>query len=100
MIDDAGLCRFHRGWAEPVLEKLYIEATGMGPNKNLYKEIAEYSIKAGAEPMPWESRRARDVVSTMAREIGSKDWGFEDYEDYINWWRKFKVTVDKGLEIN
>lgn len=45
-------------------------------------------------------QEARDVVSTMAREIGSKDWGFEDYEDYINWWRKFKVTVDKGLEIN
>jgi len=49
MIDDAGLCRFHRGWAEPVLDKLYAEITGMQPNKDLYREFAEYSIRANAK---------------------------------------------------
>lgn len=37
------------------------------------------------------------MVSTMAREVGSKEWRFEDYEDYINWWRRFKETLDSGL---
>lgn len=51
LIDDAGLCRFHRGgWAEPVLDKLYLEVTGMPPNKDIYREIVEYSMKANAEP--------------------------------------------------
>jgi len=99
LIDDAGLCRFHRGWAEPVLEKLYVEITGMGPNKDLYREIAEYSIKANAQPTPWESERARDLVSTMAREVGSKEWSFEDYEDYVEWWRRFKGFVDAKLGV-
>ncbi|ADY01081.1 glyceraldehyde-3-phosphate:ferredoxin oxidoreductase (GAPOR) [Vulcanisaeta moutnovskia 768-28] len=97
LIDDSGLCRFHRGWAEPVLDRLYIEITGMQPNKDIYKELAEYSIRANTEPKPWEGERARDVVSTMAREVGSKEWSFEDYEDYINWWRRFKETIDSGL---
>ncbi|WP_069807293.1 aldehyde ferredoxin oxidoreductase N-terminal domain-containing protein [Vulcanisaeta thermophila] len=99
LIDDAGLCRFHRGWAEPILGKLYVEITGMKPNTNLYREIAEYSIKAGAEPRPWEGERTRDLVSTMAREIGSREWAFEDYEDYARWWGQFKETLDKGLGI-
>ncbi len=38
-------------------------------------------------------------MATMAREIGSKEWAFEDYEDYINWWRKFKATIDTGLGV-
>lgn len=100
LIDDSGLCRFHRGWAEPILEKLYVEVTGMAPNKDLYREMAEYSMKAGVQPMPWEGDRARDVVSTMAREMGSKEWTFEDYEQYLEWWRRFKATIDSGLNIN
>ncbi len=100
LIDDAGLCRFHRGgWVEPVLDRLYTEVIGMQPNKDLYKEFAEYSMKANAEPTPWESERARDVVATMAKEIGSKEWIFEDYEDYVNWWRRFKATIDAGLGV-
>ncbi|MCG2869761.1 MAG: aldehyde ferredoxin oxidoreductase [Vulcanisaeta sp.] len=99
LIDDAGLCRFHRGWAEPILDKLYAEITGMQPNRDLYREFAEYSIKANAQPVPWEGERARDLVSTMAREVGSREWTFEDYEQYIEWWRRFKATLDAGLGI-
>ncbi len=99
LIDDAGICRFHRGWAEPMLEKMYTEFTGMKPNKNLYRELAEYSIKAGAQPRPWESSRAADVVATLAKEIGSKEWVFESRADYDEWWRRYKVTLDKQLGV-
>lgn len=99
MIDDAGICRFHRGWAEPILDKLYGEVTGMRPNRDLYRMIAEYSVKAGAQPMPWESSRAADVVSTLAKEIGSKEWVFESKGDYDEWWRRYKVALDKALNI-
>lgn len=100
LIDDAGICRFHRGWAEPILDRLYSEVVGMKPNYDLYRQIAEYSIKAKAQPVPWESARAADVVATLARELGSKEWVFEKKEDYVEWWSRFKATLDKSLGLN
>jgi len=79
------------------LYKLYKEITGKDLDKNLYKEIAEYSIKANAEPVLWESKRAMDLISTMCRELNSNDWKFEKYEDYVEWWKEFKESLDKYL---
>jgi glyceraldehyde-3-phosphate dehydrogenase (ferredoxin) len=97
LVEDLGICRFYRGVYEPVLDRLYKEITGKDLDKNLYKEIVEYSIKANAEPVLWESKRAMDLVSTMCRELNSKDWKFERYEDYVEWWKRFKESLDKYL---
>jgi glyceraldehyde-3-phosphate dehydrogenase (ferredoxin) len=94
-VDNAGVCRFHRGWAEPVLADLYKLAGVKPPTPNLYRDIAYYAKLAGAEPMPWESKRARDLVSTLASELGAKDWKFEDYDDYYEWWVRYKAHLDK-----
>ncbi|MEZ0248193.1 MAG: aldehyde ferredoxin oxidoreductase N-terminal domain-containing protein [Thermoproteus sp.] len=98
LIEDAGICRFHRGWAEPIVEDLF-KLTGWQLDRGVYKKFAEYSIKAGADPRPWESKRAMDVVSTMARELGAKDWKFDSYEAYMEWWRRYKDALDKLLGI-
>ena len=96
-IDNAGICRFHRGWAEPVLKDLY-QLVGLEmPTADIYRAIAYYSKLAGAEPMPWESKRTRDIVSTLAAELGAKDWRFIDYDDYYEWWIKYKESLDKLL---
>ena len=97
LVEDFGICRFYRGVYEPVLDRLYKEITGRDLDKNLYKEIVEYSIKANVEPVLWESKRAMDLVSTMCRELNSKDWKFERYEDYVEWWKRFKESLDKYL---
>jgi glyceraldehyde-3-phosphate dehydrogenase (ferredoxin) len=94
-IDNAGICRFHRGWAEPVLKELYALAGLKPPTPQLYRDIAYYAKLAGAEPMPWESKRARDLVATLARELGAKEWEFEDYDDYYEWWVRYKEALDK-----
>ncbi|MEL9990493.1 MAG: aldehyde ferredoxin oxidoreductase N-terminal domain-containing protein [Thermoproteus sp.] len=98
LIEDAGICRFHRGWAEPIIEDLF-RLTGWKLDRDVYKKFAEYSIKAGADPRPWESKRAMDVVSTMARELGAKDWKFDTYEAYMEWWRRYKDALDKLIGI-
>lgn len=98
LVEDAGICRFHRGWAEPVLEDLY-KLVGRELNRDVYRGFAEYAIRAGTDPRPWESKRAMDVVSTMARELGAKDWRFESYDDYMEWWRRYKDSLDKLLGI-
>ncbi|MFN3804446.1 MAG: aldehyde ferredoxin oxidoreductase N-terminal domain-containing protein [Pyrobaculum sp.] len=95
-IDNAGICRFHRGWAEPLLADLYALA-GVKP-PNLYRELAYYSKLAGAEPMPWESKRARELVSTLAMEVGA-GVKFENYDDYYEWWIRFKEELDRLVGI-
>jgi len=77
-ISNAGLCRFHRGWAEKVLPKLY-EALGVKIDldqytKILYQQIAEYNIKAGAKPRIIEGDRAKDVIVLLASELGVEEW--------------------------
>ena len=94
-IDNAGICRFHRGWAEPVLSDLYKLIGLTPPSPALYREFAYYAKLAGAEPMPWESKRARDLVSTLAKELGAKDWQFTDFDDYYEWWTRFKEQLDR-----
>jgi len=97
LVEDLGICRFYRGVYEPVIDKLYKEITGKDINRNLYKEIAEYSINSGAEPTLWESKRAMDLISTMCKELNLSDWKFEKYEDYVEWWIKFKESLDGYL---
>lgn len=89
-IDNAGICRFHRGALEPALPALY-RAVGLRPPQGLYRRMAQYSLKAGAEPAPWESRRTADVVLAMARELGARP------EDPMEWWRRYKEAVDSAL---
>jgi glyceraldehyde-3-phosphate dehydrogenase (ferredoxin) len=62
--------------------------------KEVYRMIAKYSKEAKAEPVPWESAKARDVVVTMARRVGLERWAEEPYE----WWKRFKERVDQLLQ--
>ncbi|MEM4740909.1 MAG: aldehyde ferredoxin oxidoreductase N-terminal domain-containing protein [Ignisphaera sp.] len=77
-ISNAGLCRFHRGWAEKILPKLY-ELLGVKIDldqysKTLYQRIAMYAIKANAKPRVVESERAKDVIATLATELNVEEW--------------------------
>ena len=77
-ISNAGLCRFHRGWAEKILPKLY-ETLGIKIDldqhiKALYQQIAEYNIKAGAKPRIVEGEKAKDAIALLASELGVEDW--------------------------
>ncbi len=98
MIDNAGFCRFHRKWAEKVLREAYarlgIDIASV--SAEIYKNIASYNKLAGAEPRPWESKKAMDIVATIARVMKHSEWAqrFERGEGYA-WWNEFKKEFDK-----
>jgi len=103
-IENAGLCRFHRGWAEKIMNKLYemldIKVDLDQHSKEMYRRIALYNIKAGAKPKPLESTKARDVITTLAYEFNVTDWikKFSDNHDetlkeWIN--RAAKVIIEQ-----
>jgi len=94
-VDDAGLCRFHRKWASKalprLLEELGLDGDPAGRAASLYRRIADYQGKAGAEPVPWESRKTMDVVATIAAELGIRGWedAVGDRERLYEWWERF-----------
>ena len=108
LIDNAGMCRFHRKWAEKVLDALYREILGVDVELvpyalDIYRRIREYSRRAGAEPVPWESRKTMDIVATIAAELGVKGWeAIPPREKLLEWWHRFyselNRLLDKGLE--
>ncbi|MCE4619897.1 MAG: aldehyde ferredoxin oxidoreductase [Desulfurococcales archaeon] len=95
-IDNAGLCRFHRKWAEKILPGLYKELLSAGydiyeHSAKLYQRIALYQVRAGAEPRPWESRKTMDLVATIAAELRVPGWenAVGDYERILEWWTRY-----------
>lgn len=96
LVDNAGICRFHRRWAEKMLSSMYERVVGERVDeeyaKMIYKEIATYSKEARAEPVPWESRKTKDIVATMVKRLLPKWYGKEH-----EWWRIFKETIDREL---
>ncbi len=107
-IDNAGFCRFHRGWAEKLLQKLY-EALGVSIDidehaKEMYRKIAEYDMKAGARPRFLESEKAKDLIASLAAELGVSDWieKFSKDRDAAlrEWWTRFAKALAEMLGID
>ena len=107
--EEGGLCRFHRGWAEKILPKLYYEAFGVEVDfdlhsKKLLQKIIEYDKKAGYKPVFWESRKVLDYFILSAQEYGAEQWyeklkkeGVKAAKEY---WLRFLRKEEEILEIS
>ena len=105
-IDNAGVCRFHRHWAEKLLPYLYRELIGVEVDvvkhsAETYKKLIEYQEKAGAVPAFWESRKTIELVATIAAEVSRMDWS----EKIITrpgvareWWERFKKRFVRVID--
>ena len=97
LVDNAGFCRFHRKWAERLLEHLYREIWGVEADLRRHAakkllEIWRYQERAAAEPRPWESRKTVDMVASIAAETGAHDWAVRlatGPEAAREWWTRF-----------
>lgn len=106
-ISNAGFCRFHRGWSEDLLYKLY-EIFGVEgfeeKVKEVYKNIAMYNIKAGAIPKPLEGEKAIDIFTTLAEELQVQRWSIKFSKNkrraYQEWFDRFFITYLRYLELD
>ena len=107
LVENAGFCRFHRGWLEKLIQELYREILDIHAElrehaKSMYRDIARYSRLAAAEPSPWETARARDLLATIAAEIGYTEWAerlIKNPNAALEWWHRFKSTLDALLQL-
>lgn len=108
-VSNAGLCRFHRGWAENLLDKLY-ESFGINDLeerlKEIYKSIGTYNIKTGAIPRPLEGEKAIDIFYTLAEELNVQRWTIKFSKNkrraYQEWFERFFITYIyySGLDLS
>ncbi|KPU62786.1 glyceraldehyde-3-phosphate:ferredoxin oxidoreductase [Thermococcus sp. EP1] len=77
--DNIGWCRFHRGWAKPILKALFMEAYGKNVEmeehaKKMIRKLINFAKKAGYEPVFWDSMRVIDLIAKGAEEFGNERW--------------------------
>ncbi|MEM1644250.1 MAG: aldehyde ferredoxin oxidoreductase N-terminal domain-containing protein [Ignisphaera sp.] len=103
-IENAGFCRFHRGWLEKYLPDLY-KLLGIDVDidkyaKELYLSIAQYNRHANAKPQYLESEKAKDIIYTIALEVNNLSWipkFLNDRENAVKEWliRASKVIIEQ-----
>ena len=86
--DNVGWCRFHRGWAKPVLKALFMEAYGEnvdmeGQARKTIRKLVNFLKKAGYEPVFWDSMRVIDLVAKGAEEFGNERWAEQFKKDKV-----------------
>ena len=84
MLDNYGMCRFHRGWAEELLPEIVnrfwkLDLDSDAHHRALSRELA----KANATQF-WETERTRDMIGTYLTKIkadGPKDSDLDSWVD-------------------
>ena len=67
-LDNLGLCRFQREWAEGRMDQL-ARAAGVGGDVIEHHRALARRLDQAADPRPWESPRTRELVATYLEEV-------------------------------
>ncbi len=84
-LDNLSICRFHRKWLKPVINKIIKEIYNIDYNYekesiNLYKHIYEYNIKC-IYPAKIESKKIKEIIAGLAKEENKDYWANENNVD-------------------
>ncbi len=79
MIENAGFCRFHRGWAEKTLVEVYRRLYNIDivlEMERLATEITRFNKNANGVSQKPESKKSKDLIRTFAQLHGeaAKEW--------------------------
>ena len=109
MLDNYGMCRFHRGWAEPMLPEIVNDFFGEKIDTTAHHLAMAREIAADNRAHPWESVRVHEILQgylVHAREAGCKDASLADWVDRFSkdrsaaalaYWQEVRAGVDEGL---
>jgi len=91
--DNMGMCRFHRGWAEALLEQLVNELYGV--NISFYehhKKIAKL-IDEDNESVFWESERVIDIIKTYLEKMYAENPDDNELKQWVDRFNSNKVEA-------
>lgn len=91
MLDNMGICRFHRAWAEEMLPEIVESIWGKGKQLLMNAHITARRINCRNAAVFWESRRAIDLVHTfLLRKAASTQ---DESPDLTAWLARFEADA-------
>ena len=108
MLDNLGICRFHRAWAEEMLPQIVEELFGLGKELQLSTHITARRINCRNASVFWESKRSIDFVhqsllkmSVTTDDADLSDWLCKFTEDAssaaFDFWYEIRKGIDESL---
>ncbi len=105
MIDNIGVCRFHRGWAEEMAPKIIGHLYGL--EKEFIASINTFALDVNnqGDPVFWESQRNIDIIHTFLKNKKSIKY-FEELKYWVKLFdkdsqkaaKKFWNEIYKGVQ--
>jgi glyceraldehyde-3-phosphate dehydrogenase (ferredoxin) len=109
-LDNAGFCRFHRGWAEELAPEIFGQLCGMKEQFLASTAVTASRINSRNSSVFWESernldfvlsflRRKRDVDGATDAELAQWIERFEKdkREAGLDWWFEVRKGIDESL---
>ncbi len=98
---NTGICRFHRGWSEKLVETLIAEGCGVKVDyyehcRKLLQKLRDYDTRAGVVPVFWETKRVRDVIRTYLLEARDVSGSNPEIEKWIKRFDKDELNAAKA----
>ncbi|MCK5698260.1 MAG: glyceraldehyde-3-phosphate:ferredoxin oxidoreductase [Candidatus Aenigmarchaeota archaeon] len=98
---NTGICRFHRGWSEKLVETLIAEGCGVKVDyyehcRKLLQKLRDYDTKAGVVPVFWETKRVHDVIRTYLYEARDVSGTNPEIEKWIKRFEKDEMKAAKA----
>ena len=109
-MDDLGLCRFHRGWAEEMMPEVLESLFGL--RQAFLDAVAETASRINSRNAGvfWESERALEFVETYlkrARDVEGNPspelaawidrFAKDRHEAALDWWFDVRKGIDESL---
>ena len=109
MLDNLGVCRFHRGWAEEMMPQIMETLFGKGADLQLNAHITSRRINCRNAAVFWESERNVDFIHQyLLREkaLGTTDESLDMWikrfaenkmEAALDYWYEIRKGIDESL---
>jgi glyceraldehyde-3-phosphate dehydrogenase (ferredoxin) len=94
MIDNSGVCRFHRLWAEDLLPQMFREIFGEGIDLEEHHRRLARAISRRNMAVPWEGRRVVELITGFLKRAKEVD-GVRD-PDLDAWLDRFEREPDRA----
>ena len=86
--DNTGICRFHRGWVEEIIQDLVSHLTGLEIDYFKHHKKLAQLINLENKPVFWESEKVIDIIKVYLEKILT---GEPENKELSQWVEKFKT---------
>ncbi|MBU0979673.1 MAG: aldehyde ferredoxin oxidoreductase [Nanoarchaeota archaeon] len=94
-MDNTGMCRFHRGWAEEIIEKIVNDLFKMDLNYFEHHKRLARMINMGNKAVFWESERVIDLIKGYLEKMHAEDKENAELNSWVEKFSKDKMAAAK-----